>query len=263
MARRRDSLLENLILLPWWVGLLIGAVGFAAIAFVIPAYLASGSSLFANLGPSLRPLAWIWFGLCAFAASVSALRLFLIGRRFDLGLKSASDVQDLSWSQFEVMVSEAFRRQGFFVYENGGGGADGGIDIVLRKDGKKFYVQCKQWKVFKVGVKPVRELLGVITANGADGGFVVTSGRFTKEAKDFAANTGITLIDGEALGRLVEELRRSSQPHRKAAEEPTPNCPRCGMPMMVRTARRGRNIGREFWGCSGYPRCKGTLELQI
>ena len=31
--------------------------------------------------------------------------------------------------------------------------------------------------------------------------------------------------------------------------------------MKLRTARRGRNSGGQFWGCSGYPRCRGTLDV--
>lgn len=37
-----------------------------------------------------------------------------------------------------------------------------------------------------------------------------------------------------------------------------PNCPNCGKPMMLRTARKGQKAGQPFWGCSGYPECKGT-----
>ena len=34
-------------------------------------------------------------------------------------------------------------------------------------------------------------------------------------------------------------------------------CPKCGSKMMLRTARRGYNIGNQFYGCSNYPRCDG------
>lgn len=40
-----------------------------------------------------------------------------------------------------------------------------------------------------------------------------------------------------------------------------PPCPRCGQAMVLRTAKSGRNAGRQFWGCSGYPRCKGVVEV--
>lgn len=41
----------------------------------------------------------------------------------------------------------------------------------------------------------------------------------------------------------------------------TPDCLFCGQRMVKRTARRGRNAGNQFWGCTGYPRCKGTRNL--
>jgi DNA-binding helix-hairpin-helix protein with protein kinase domain len=40
-----------------------------------------------------------------------------------------------------------------------------------------------------------------------------------------------------------------------------PDCPYCGRPMVLRRARKGRNAGNQFWGCSGYPHCKGTRNL--
>lgn len=40
-----------------------------------------------------------------------------------------------------------------------------------------------------------------------------------------------------------------------------PLCPDCGKPMTQRTARKGTNAGKAFWGCSGFPECKGTRPL--
>jgi len=42
-----------------------------------------------------------------------------------------------------------------------------------------------------------------------------------------------------------------------------PVCPRCGADMVLRTAMKGKNAGQEFWGCSGFPRCRGTLQDRI
>ena len=36
-------------------------------------------------------------------------------------------------------------------------------------------------------------------------------------------------------------------------------CPICNSSMVLRTARRGKNAGGQFWGCSNYPKCKGVL----
>lgn len=40
-----------------------------------------------------------------------------------------------------------------------------------------------------------------------------------------------------------------------------PLCPQWGKPMVLRTAKTGKNLGKQFWGCSDYPDCKGVLKL--
>jgi len=39
-----------------------------------------------------------------------------------------------------------------------------------------------------------------------------------------------------------------------------PCCPKCGRTMVLRTANRGSNKGRRFWGCADYPKCKGIVQ---
>ena len=48
----------------------------------------------------------------------------------------------------------------------------------------------------------------------------------------------------------------------RAQEEGAPDCPECGKPMKRRKARSGANAGHEFWGCTGYPNCRGIREIQ-
>ena len=42
-----------------------------------------------------------------------------------------------------------------------------------------------------------------------------------------------------------------------------PNCPKCGLTMAQRKARQGPNVGNLFWGCSNFPKCKGTRPMVI
>jgi four helix bundle suffix protein len=63
-------------------------------------------------------------------------------------------------------------------------------------------------------------------------------------------------------GGFTEKLygarkRTLSDPSDKSDGKPV--CPNCGQPMVLRTARKGAKAGQPFWGCSGYPDCKGTL----
>ena len=43
--------------------------------------------------------------------------------------------------------------------------------------------------------------------------------------------------------------------------EPPPPCPSCGAPLVLRTAKTGRNAGGRFWGCPQFPRCRGTRDF--
>jgi restriction system protein len=52
---------------------------------------------------------------------------------------------------------------------------------------------------------------------------------------------------------------RIQERERPRGIEEVPRCPVCEQPMMLRTARQGKNVGAKFWGCSGYPECKSTL----
>ena len=58
--------------------------------------------------------------------------------------------------------------------------------------------------------------------------------------------------------RLAERERRKDQTDRSDPTDRIPACPRCGKPMVLRTAKSGKNAGQQFWGCSGYPQCKGV-----
>ena len=129
----------------------------------------------------------------------------------DVAQAQSTDALDgMSWREFEMLVGEAFRLQGYRVLETGGGGADGGIDLVLAKGTEKFLVQCKQWKAYKVGVDVVRKPYDVMAAKGATGGFVVTSGRFTDDATKFAAGRNVRLIDGPKLFDLIKQAKQST-----------------------------------------------------
>jgi len=152
-----------------------------------------------------------------------------------------------------------FRRKGYKVMGTRDG-SDGGIDLQIRRGGEKAIVQCKHWQKRKVGVNIIREQLGIMTAEDATRGYVVTSGRFTTEAIAFAKGKRITLVDGADLGRwLGTEGPESTRikPELRTA----PSCPVCRADMVERVARRGPNEGSAFWGCSRFPACRGTRQL--
>jgi restriction system protein len=64
----------------------------------------------------------------------------------------------------------------------------------------------------------------------------------------------------------IEERSRQRQTEqadsKNRAEQKPPVCPKCGEPMALRTARKGAKAGSQFWGCCGYPKCKGTRQIE-
>lgn len=264
MARRRESLIGTLGVLPWWVSTMVAGIAYALLAVVAPYYFA-GHRLTAGIGIVAKNHALLVAGCFLAVGAVSFLRSFFIGRTFD-GIVRIEHLRRLPWRAFESMVAEAFRRRGFAVLENAANGPDGGIDLVLGKGGATFYVQCKHWKQTKVGVKPVREFYGVIAAGAAEGGFFVASGAYTQEAQEFARTCTIELIDGPALVGMIAKTRTAesivdSIDHKRTvppleSSMASSECPACGAAMVRRTAARGKHAGQAFWGCSAYPRCR-------
>ncbi|MDH5822698.1 restriction endonuclease [Luteimonas sp. RD2P54] len=267
MGRGRRGLLDELAVLPWPVGLAVGVLGYLLIRHGIPAWAAGRPG---PLGQALgstdafAPLAWIVLAACATASLFSWLGSRRKRRLLDAQSGLAS-IAALGWRDFERLVGEAFRRQGYTVEESGLGGADGGIDLILRKDGQRTLVQCKQWQRRKVPVNVVREMYGLLAHHGAHAVQIATVGGFTSDAARFAQGRRITLIDGETLLGMLRavQARNVELPTRiepviqsnQTASPAVPECPRCGAQMVE---RRNRSNGDLFWGCATYPGCRGT-----
>lgn len=282
MARRsRKSAAEGLVelssLFPWWggvIGALVAYLVFAAIAGQ-PSAPTSGTPQqisSAIFGSVIRTVATVAQYVVPFLLLLGAIISYVRQRKgaslmgAATGASAAQRISGMSWREFELLIAEAFRRKGFTVRDQGGQGPDGGIDLVLLKGNERFLVQCKQWRALKVGVTVVRELFGVMSAEGATGGFVVTSGSFTEDAKEFAKGRNIKLIDGPVLRQLLDQVQDSkatSASNNKVDAKPlaVPVCPKCGSSMIVREARKGPSSGNKFLGCSRFPGCKGTLPL--
>lgn len=282
MARRRNEhLIEVLMHLPWWVGIAAGILGFVAVRWGAGwVFTAAGGPLAASIGAqlgsgSLAPIAWMVLVVCWIGAAASAIRA---KHRVKLLAEQTSltSLRALSWRQFEQLVGEAYRRLGYRVEETGQGGADGGIDLLLRKDGATTLVQCKQWRTQKIGVAVVREMYGLMVHHGASAVKIVCTGIFTSECEAFAAGKPLELLDGSALLRLVQEIKSTSaspspsatvrsQPSAVSVSSPGPThpaaapaCPKCGAGMAERS---NRATGQRFWGCSKFPGCRGTIAI--
>ena len=73
------------------------------------------------------------------------------------------------------------------------------------------------------------------------------------------------IIEKIEQGRLISSWKtdRAHVAHlnEKSAERMNQNlCPKCGAVMVLREVKKGENAGKQFWGCTGYPRCRGVRE---
>lgn len=173
-------------------------------------------------------------------------------------------IDRIEWKRFEDLCCEFYRVMGIRA-ETTSLGADGGVDIRLFQDDTQPHhctaiVQCKAWGK-AVGVKPVRELRGVMAHEKVEKAFFMAPNGFTEDAKSFATENRIILLDGSMflsmLKRLPESQRQALLEFATAGDWTTPTCPSCGLKMTARDSRRGR-----FWGCPSYPGCRGTLPMR-
>jgi restriction system protein len=275
MGRRKRGFVEEMSELPWPVSLAVGVLGYLLLRFAAPLFLAtSGGAIGKGLATQTQLFTLLGGGLLLLCC-MAAISSYLNARRNRRLLDTRSNLDSLAalgWRDFERLVGEAFRRQGYEVEATGLGGADGGIDLILRKHGRRILVQCKHWRRQKVPVNVVREMVGLLAHHNADEIRIAAFGGFTPDAERFAQGKPIALIDGPALLRMVREVQAggasvtpSDQPspqHTTFHPVPEPAaamdanaCPRCAAPMVQ---RKNRRTGEVFLGCPRFPECRGT-----
>lgn len=213
MSRRNESPVQFLVKMPWSASVVLGGSAFVLLRWVVPA-LWGGSNIFhplATFAATLAPVVALAFGIIAWVSFlVGTKRQSLVDQQTSL-----ESLREVSWKDFELLVIEAYRRQGYQVDYSLGKGADGGVDLVLRKDGRISFVQCKQWRVDSVGAPVIREQFGLMISEKADEAIIVTSGTFTRDAIRFAQGKPIHLVDGPRLLEMVKQVQ--GQPEFKRA----------------------------------------------
>ena len=181
----------------------------------------------------------------------------------------ALDLESLRADQIELLLGEIFRRQGYTVELSAALGADGRSDLTLRRDGESIPVQSSDWKTARVTERELREFYGVMAGTAAPRGVFVTTGGFSADARTFAEDKSIELIDRSALAQRIAAVRR---PGENIFDVPSwigdfttyarifdPECPSCSQTMVIRHNRIG---GESYWGCTTYPRCAGKRETR-
>lgn len=174
-------------------------------------------------------------------------------------------IRTLHPREFEFYVADILAKNGYkskvvSKYDT----PDGGIDIVAKKNGTLYLIQCKKFIDRDVGVAHLREFYGAGAdlkhTKGARMIFISTT-FFTSAAKSFAKAKKITLIDADYLVSLVfgqegegRKIEFNGFDRSEVMRQVPPACPVCTKPLAWRKGAHG-----EFLGCKNYPQCKYTF----
>jgi HJR/Mrr/RecB family endonuclease len=262
-----------------WIGLASQVAGLVLLLCLISPQVRQAISAIGHAAiclMSLATLGLVGFGVYRFATRSQGAEV--IDRDIDLHLLGVDtrgrrnppqttpdlneQLRSMDWFQFEQMVALVYRRLGYTVTRRGGANPDGGIDLFVERHGQRFAVQCKQWKTWNVGVKVMREFLGALTDAGIQKGIFITLCGYSGDAKQLAEKHGIEIVNEVGLAKMIESTGAQFHPEAQAILTDTRKfCPKCEAEMVLRTAKKGMGAGRQFWGCSAYPRCRFTMPV--
>jgi restriction system protein len=174
------SLFAVLLRSPWWVSVLVAFGSFLALRLIVPEVYA----FFGSLPFVVIAVVAAWKQLRApSAAKVAA------------GLQA---LRAMSWEEFAPAMEEGFRREGYAVKR-----AKGTADFELEKAGRVSLVCARRWKASVTGVEPLRELVAARETKGAGECVYVFAGEMTANAREFARDRGVRLVEGAEMVRLA------------------------------------------------------------
>jgi len=221
---------------------------------------------------TVLPILWQLWPFWLILLAVVIIRLFFewldleidnwhIRRKFKKGEAWRSDRDLLHWlrgmrpAEFEDYIADLFSRLGYKTSAVGQS-HDGGIDVIAEKDGKTSYIQCKKFITSEVTVGAVRDFYGALADRLANSqGYFITTNKFTLEARKFAEDKPIELVDGFELIRYIRMVKKDEKPDKISVNQTAQICPQCGGKILERTGKFG-----VFYGCSNYPKCKYTIK---
>jgi restriction system protein len=176
-----NSLFAILLRSQWWVSLLIAAALVGLLRFFMPTMYAVAAAL-----PFL-----------VVAAIVAWKQL-----RAPSGKRIAGTLDRLRampWHEFAAAVAAAYARQGYEVQRLD----DGRADFALVRNGYTTLLACKRWKATRTGTEPLRELEAARSARDARESVYFAAGEVTAQARAFAAERNIRLVEAPELVRLL------------------------------------------------------------
>jgi HJR/Mrr/RecB family endonuclease len=124
------------------------------------------------------------------------------------------NVRQMSGPQFEVFVANLFRAMGYDAQVLGGSG-DQGVDVLVKTDGKRIAVQCKNYSK-AVGNKPVQEVYAGATYHQCSQAWVVAPAGYTKGAVELSRRVGVLLYDASSIRSWIGQVEAAARMREQA-----------------------------------------------
>jgi hypothetical protein len=166
---------------------------------------------------------------------------------------SAEFLGKLEWKRFEELVEAYYSKTGVVATRNKGGPASAAqVKIAWKGEPRPFaLVRCVSHPPDLIEVKPLQELYTLLAAEDIRRGYVVTTGRFSVPARDYAEEKHLTLLPGEIflekLNALPGPARTEIMNAASAGDCTTPSCPTCEAKMTRSTEVPSG------WRCATHP----------
>jgi len=177
-----NSLFAVLLRSPWWVSFLVAAGVFAIMRYFLDAMFAFAGSLpFVVIGVAAG-----WKQFRAPSAKKIAARV--------------EELRQMSWEDVARALETGFRREGYEVKR-----MEGAADFALEKGARATLVAAKRWKASRTGVEPLKELVELGQRRKAAECWYLCAGEMTENARQFARDKAVKVIEGADLVRLASQ----------------------------------------------------------
>ena len=194
MKMHKDSLFAVLLRSPWWVSALVAIAIIAGVRMLVPELYA----VFAALPFIVIAVYVAWKQLRAPSAASIEKRL--------------ERLRAVPWDEIAEAMKQAYGRQGYEVARLDGGAAD--FELV-QGGWRKTLVACKRWKATRTGIEPLRELDAERKKREAHEAVYVATGEVTEQARAFATQRKIRIVQGGELVQLIGNNQKSGSDPRK------------------------------------------------
>lgn len=169
------------------------------------------------------------------------------------------DIDQMDGFQFEFYLLALFKQLGYQPLETKKS-HDYGADLIL-KGKNKIVIQAKRYN-FKnrVGIEAIQQIYAAKAYYQAQEAWVITNSRYTPNAINLAKACGVKLLDRVDLQEFINKVNpevTAAQVHQQV-ESDSRICPKCGETLVVRSSR---NNARKFFGCTSFPQCRHTEQI--